>query len=205
VVGSGDELCGPLSALFQAVAYHLRTVGHLLFQPLFTESLCGDQLFASSPFSSAQSTLSSLLHVLFSSLFIIQGFFVSVFVFCRSGVSLSRGLCWFIPGVAVVILHATYFLTCWSVSPKQVWSWHLVAQEPSCFLSVTWHVEALYWLGVQWCQNPVSSWWFFSANCDSSISARFLIYRVPTVCFLPLVTILDPPCPSLLKKTFLFD
>jgi hypothetical protein len=28
------------------------------------------------------------------------------------------------------------------MSSKQVWSQHLVAQEPSCFLSVTWHGEA---------------------------------------------------------------
>jgi hypothetical protein len=65
------------------------------------------------------------------------------------GVSLSGGLCWFIPGVAVGILHASYLLTCWSASPKQVWSWHLAAWEPSCFLSITCCGEALYGLGVQ--------------------------------------------------------
>jgi hypothetical protein len=31
---------------------------------------------------------------------------------------------------------------------KQVWSQHLLAWEPSWFLSVTWHGEALYRLGV---------------------------------------------------------
>jgi hypothetical protein len=65
------------------------------------------------------------------------------------GISLFRGLCWLIPGVAVGILHATYLLTCLSASPKQVWSWHLVAREPYCFLSVTWHGEALYMLRVR--------------------------------------------------------
>jgi hypothetical protein len=35
------------------------------------------------------------------------------------------------------------------MSPKQLWSWHLVAQQPSCFLSLTWHGGALYGLGVQ--------------------------------------------------------
>jgi hypothetical protein len=35
------------------------------------------------------------------------------------------------------------------MSPKQVWSWHLVALDPSYFLSVVWHRETLYWLGVQ--------------------------------------------------------
>jgi hypothetical protein len=59
---------------------------------------------------------------LFSYLFIIQlGFFWG------AGVSLSMGLCWFIPGVAVGILYDAYLLTCWSASPKQVWSRHLAA------------------------------------------------------------------------------
>jgi hypothetical protein len=87
-----------------------------------------------------QNTLPSLLCVLFSSSFIIHTFC------CVTGVSLFRGLCWFIPGIAVGIPHAAYLLTCWSVSPIYVWSLHLVAQEPFCFLSVTWHGEDLYWL-----------------------------------------------------------
>jgi hypothetical protein len=33
--------------------------------------------------------------------------------------------------------------------PKQVWSQHLEVQQLSCFLSVTWHGEAFYGLGVQ--------------------------------------------------------
>jgi hypothetical protein len=88
---------------------------------------------------------------LFSSFFIIQVFFFVflVFFFAWRGVTLSRGLCCFIPGVAVGIPHAAYLLTCWSASPKQVWSQHLSAWEPSWFLSVTWHGEALYRLGFQ--------------------------------------------------------
>jgi hypothetical protein len=88
------------------------------------------------------------LRVLFSSLFVIQyfeGFFVcfGVVFFCRVGVRLCRGLCWFIPGVAVGIPHATCFLTCWFASPKQVWSQHSAAWEPSCFSSGMWHGESL--------------------------------------------------------------
>jgi hypothetical protein len=41
-----------------------------------------------------------------------------------------------------------HLLVC-QMSPKQVWSQHLAAREPSCFLSVTWLGEALYWLGFQ--------------------------------------------------------
>jgi hypothetical protein len=55
------------------------------------------------------------------------------FVFARWG-QFVQGLCWFIPGVAVGVPRATYLLTGWSVSPKQVWSPHLAAWEPSCFL-----------------------------------------------------------------------
>jgi hypothetical protein len=81
-----------------------------------------------------QSTPPPLLHVPFSSLFIIQAFYF--YFFAGQGVSLSRGLCWLIPGVAMGVPHVTYLLTCWSASPKQVWSWHLAVQEPSCFLSL---------------------------------------------------------------------
>jgi hypothetical protein len=35
------------------------------------------------------------------------------------------------------------------MSPKQVWSQCLVVQEPSCFLSVTWHGDAYHELGFQ--------------------------------------------------------
>jgi hypothetical protein len=32
---------------------------------------------------------------------------------------------------------------------QETWSWHLVVQEPYCFLSVTRHEETLHTLGVQ--------------------------------------------------------
>jgi hypothetical protein len=75
--------------------------------------------------------------------------FSFVLFFCGAWVSLSRGLYWLIPGVAVGILHAAYLLTYWSASAKQVWSRHLAVWEPSYFLSVMWHGEALYRLVVQ--------------------------------------------------------
>jgi hypothetical protein len=135
-----------------------------------------------------QSTLPPLLGVLFSCLFIIQ----VVFPFCRAGVSLSRGLCWFIPGVAVRVPRAAYLLTCWPASPRQVWSWCWQCRSPRGF-SAQRGVENLcvgWGFGSQGC---ASSWWFFCAKCGSSISARFLIYGAHAICFLPLVSILDPP------------
>jgi hypothetical protein len=110
----------------------------LPFQSLFTEKFA----WRSAPCSSSllqcvQSTPLPLLSVPLQ--FLV---YYSV-LFCGAGVSLSRGLCCFIPGVAEGILHAAYLLTCWSASPKHVWSWCLKVQEPSCFLSVMWRGEAL--------------------------------------------------------------
>jgi hypothetical protein len=84
LTGSGDVLCGMLPALFQAVTYHWPAVSLLTFQSLFTESLHGDQLLALPQFSGTLTAPCPLCCVLvFSSLFIVQFFFVSVF--CRAG------------------------------------------------------------------------------------------------------------------------
>jgi hypothetical protein len=40
------------------------------------------------------------------------------------------------------------------------------------------------------CPSFAYSWWFFSAKCGSSISARFQNYGAHAVGYLPLVTIL---------------
>jgi hypothetical protein len=84
---------------------------------------------------------------LFHSSLIIQFLFL---FFVRLGVSLSRGLSWFIPELSVGILCVTYLLTCWSAGCLQE-GLELASggTEPSCFLSVTWCGEALYGLGVQ--------------------------------------------------------
>jgi hypothetical protein len=116
---------------------------------------------------------------------------IQVFFFFRVRVSLSRGLCWFIPGVAVGTLLVAYLLTCWSVSPKQVWSQCLEAWEPSWFLSVRWHGEALCRLGVWGVRVLLILGGFFLPSVAPTFSAKFLIYRSHAVCFLPLVAILD--------------
>jgi hypothetical protein len=56
--------------------------------------------------------------------------------------------------------------------------------------NVAW--RSFVWAGGSGCWSLDSSWFFFSAKCGSSISARFFIYRVHTVCFCTLVAILDP-------------
>jgi hypothetical protein len=78
------------------------------------------------------------------------------------------------------------------MSPKQIWSWHLVVREPSHFLTVTWCREALYGLGVQGVEALIPLGGFFSVKCGSSVSARFFIHGAHAVCFCNLVGILGP-------------
>jgi hypothetical protein len=92
--------------------------------------------------------------------------------------------------LAVGILHATYLLTCWSVSPKQVRSQCLVAQEPSWFLCIMWHGEAMCRLGVL-SVGVLLLLGCFSCQVWLHVSVRLLLYRAHTICFFPLVTILD--------------
>jgi hypothetical protein len=139
LTGSGDELCGLLPALFQAVAYHHLLSALLPFQPLFIESSCGDQLLASPSFSGVLlATLPLCCVLVFSSLFsVLFSFFFSFFV--GQGVSLPRGLCLFIPRVTGEIPHDAWCSSVWYVEclPSRfgadVWQWW----EPSYFLSVT--------------------------------------------------------------------
>jgi hypothetical protein len=162
---------------------------HLSFQALFTESSWGDQLLVLPPFSGALRAPCPLCCVfLFSFLFIIQVFFF----FAEWGISLSRGLCWFIPGVAVGIPRAAYLLTllvCVSQAVLELGSGGAGALLFSqC--EVVW--RSFVRAGGSGCWS-FASCWLFSAKCSSSISAKFLIYRAHTVFFLPLVAILDHP------------
>jgi hypothetical protein len=128
---------------------------HLLWQAYLLKVRLG-----ACPFSFVRSTQGapSFCYVSFS----VPCCFNSVFfVFPREGLRLSRGLGWFIPGVAIGIPHAVYLLTCWSESPKQGRSQHLVAWEASWFLHIVWCGEVMCRLGAQGCQNFASSWWYF--------------------------------------------
>jgi hypothetical protein len=140
VVASGDKLCGLLSAIFQATAHHPPTVslsaflGFVYWKIMWRSAPCSSPL---PPTPSAAGPFQFLVY---------YGVFCFV---CGVGVSLSRGLCWFIPGVTVGISHDAYLFTWWSASPKQVWSQCLVAWELSCFLSVMWCGEALFRMAVR--------------------------------------------------------
>jgi hypothetical protein len=182
---SANELCGPLSILFQAVAYHLPAVEPSAF-PVFVYW----KFLAPTPFSSLLTAPCPLCCVfLFSSLLIIQIFFA------RWGVSLPRGLCWFIPGVAVGILICS---PVGLLDVSQV-GLELVSGGMGALLfsqcNVAW--RSFVWVGGSGCWSFDSSWCFICGKCGSSVSARFLIYRAH-ICFCTLVAILDPP-------TVLFD
>jgi hypothetical protein len=145
LTGSGDELFGPLSALFQAAAYHLPAVSPSAFQPLFTESSWRSAPCSSPLLQCTRSTPSPLCCVLvFSSLFIQLFFFLqgrgqsvlgAMLVYPRGG---WENTTWCL------------VLTCWSAEclPSRYGAgswWH---RQPTCSLSVTWHGEAFHVLGV---------------------------------------------------------
>jgi hypothetical protein len=116
--------------------------------------------------------------------------FSLLFSFFFPGVSLPRGLGWFIPGVAVGMPCDAWCSPVWlakclpSRFGARIWWW----QQPSCFLSVTWCGEAR---GSR-CQDFDSPWCFISTKYGSRISARFLIHGAHAVWFCALVAILDP-------------
>jgi hypothetical protein len=69
--------------------------------------------------------------------FLVLSFLLSFFVGGGQEVNLSKGLCWFIPGVAVGILHAAYLLSVGLLDVSQAdLDWRLVTWAPSCFLGV---------------------------------------------------------------------
>jgi hypothetical protein len=107
LTGSGDKFCGPLPALFQAAAYHPPAIIPSAF-PVF---VYWKFLWRSAPCFSFPSlvclqhpTPSASCSFLFPCL-LFSFFFFFFFFFVEQGFSLSRGLCWFIPGVAMRIPH----------------------------------------------------------------------------------------------------
>jgi hypothetical protein len=173
------------------VAHPLPIVSWLLFQSLFTESSHGEHLLAPPPFSGALRAPCPL----FCESFSVPGL---SFSFCFH-FGFLQGRSQSVQGTMLVYPKGGYRSTACCLfahllvaSPKQVWSQCLVAEEPSWFLSVTWHGEALCWLEVWGVRVLLILGVFFPAMCGSSVSARFLIYRAHAVCFLPLVTIFDP-------------
>jgi hypothetical protein len=183
LTGSGNEFCRLLSALYQAVAYYPPTAspsafpGFVYWKFPWRSAPCTFPLLWW-----AQSTLPPLPHVLFSSLFITQ-VFVWLFLWGRD--QSAQGLCWFIPGVAVGILHAAYLLTCWAASPQA--GLEPVSDSTEALLfsqcKVAW--RSCVPAGGSGCQSFHSSWCYFSAKCGSSIAAKFWTYRAHAFLLFP--------------------
>jgi hypothetical protein len=140
------------------------------------------------------STLSPLLCVSFQFLVYSVVCFV---LFCGVGVSLPRGLCWFILGVAGGIpCDAWCSPVGLLMSPKQVWSLCLARQEPSCFLSVTWCGEAFHGLRIQGVKVSFFLVLYFHQVWHQHLSKIFDL-QSSCVCFCTLVTILNPQVKAL--------
>jgi hypothetical protein len=187
--GSGDELCGLLTALFQAMSYHLPVVGPSAFPGfVYWKFLWRYTPCSSSLFWCSYSTLPPQLHVPFQFLVYYSGFFFlsggeSV---CPGGYAgLSQGWLWEYCMMLV--------LTCWSA--RCLPSRCLPASDRMGALLVSqcnmvW--GSFVWAGGSGCQGIDFSCCFFCpVKSGSSISARFLNYRAHAVCFCTLVVILD--------------
>jgi hypothetical protein len=167
------------------------------FQPLFTESLHGDQLLVSPHFSDALRAHPPLLCVSFQFLFYCSVFFVFFFFFCRARGPSAQGAMLIYSRVTGGILHDA-----WS-SPVDLLNFSQTGLEPATggTEAPLFYLCNMAWRSFPWargsgCQSFDVFWCFISAKCGSSISAMFLIYRPHAVCFCSLVTILDPPsCP----------
>jgi hypothetical protein len=161
----------------------------LPFQSLFTESLHKDQLLALPPcpvlseHPTPHATCSISVPCLFIYLFFLQGRGQSI-----QGAKLvyPRDSC----GDTMFHLFA-HLLVCISQAGLEPTSDSTGALLFSQY-NVVW--RSFVQARGSGCQGSDSSWWFFfSAKYGSSISAKFLIYGAHTVCFCPLVPILDPP------------
>jgi hypothetical protein len=159
----------------------------LLLQASFTKCSHGEQLLVLPHFSGALRAPAPSAICPFQFLVNYSGFF-----FCGAGVTLSRGLCWFIQGW---LWEYQVPLICSSVCLPLPSGFGSVGTLQVSQCNIAWRsfVQARG-LG---CQSFAFSWCFFSAKCGSSISVRFLIFGAHIVCFLPPFAILDP-----LMKTF---
>jgi hypothetical protein len=185
LTGSGDELCGLISALFQAAAHHPPTVS-LSLQALFTESSHGDQLLAFPPFSGAVACQPVYLSrlCLLKVPTEISSFLLPPSPVCSENPTLSAACSFSVPCLLFSFCFA-YFLqgrgqslqvamlvyprgSCENITclclPSRFEASIWVAWEPSCFLSVTWHGKALYRLVVQGVRVLILVGGFFLPN-----------------------------------------
>jgi hypothetical protein len=168
LTGSGDELCGLLTALFQAVAYHCPLSALLPFQSLITESSCGVQLLAPPPFSSALRAPCPLCCMSFQ---LLLYYSVVFSVECAQSVQgamlvYPRGSC----GNTMCHLFA-HLLVCVS---QAGWSHVMQLGRPSVFLAQL-SVEKICMGWGLGCQSFDSSWRFFLPSVALCLSKIFYL------------------------------
>jgi hypothetical protein len=161
LTGLGDDLCGLLPPLLQAVAYHPPTVDLPAFPVVCLLVVHVEISSLSFPASLVLfwSSCPFCFVLVFSLLFIIQFFFYR-------GVSLPRGLCWFILGVEGILFGLPNVSQA-GLEPHLVSVAHLFSQ-----CNVAWRSFLL--ARGSGCGSFDFSRCFISAKCGSSISARFL-------------------------------
>jgi hypothetical protein len=156
---------------------------HLPFQSLFTETLSGDQLFAPPPSVCSEHPVPSAM-CSFSVPCLLFSFFVGQRSVCPGGsAGLSQGWLW----ENCVPLVCSPFGLCLQAGLEPASGSMGALLFSQCNVAWRSFVQA----GDSGCWSFDSSWWFFSAKCGSSVSAKFLIYGAHAVCLCPLVTILD--------------
>jgi hypothetical protein len=177
----GAAIC-PISG---SVVHLPPTASQLLLWALLPESLCGELPLPPSPVCSKHSTLSAACPFLFL-------IYYSVLFFLRGGGQSVQGAILVYPrggcGNTVCCLFA-HLLVCIAQAGLEPSSSEGILLFSQC--NIAW--RSFLWVGGSGCQSFAYSWWSFSAKCGSSITERFLIYGAHTVCFLPLVAILDLP------------
>jgi hypothetical protein len=173
LTGSRDELCGPLSALFHAAAYHQLIVGPFIFPVFVYWKFTWRSAPCPSPFSSALRALRPLCCMfLFSSLFIIQ-VFLFCFLFLQSkGQTVQeamlvypRGSC----GNITCCLFA-HLLVCISHAGLEAASGSMgTLLFSQC--NMAW--RRFVWAGGSGCQSFDSSWWFFLPSVAPASQQNF--------------------------------
>jgi hypothetical protein len=186
---SGDELCGPLPALFQAAAYHQPAVGPSAFPACVYWKFTWRSPPCHFLFPRALPATPSLFCVLvFISLLNVQdfGFFRRVNSVC------SGRVCWLIPGMAGGIPCDAW---CSPVGLPNVSQAGLkpASSGAAALLFSQYNVvwRSFLWARGSGCQSFDSSWCFISAKCGSNVSEKFWSLRAHTVCFCALIAILD--------------
>jgi hypothetical protein len=176
-----ESSCIELPALF----YSGKACHRLLLQVLLTESLHRELPISPSPVCSKHPALSVVCPFLF--LVYYSLFFEGQGLVCPGAILVyPRGGCG--NTACHLFIHLLVCISQAGLEPVSGSTGALLFSQ--CNMAWRSFVRAGGRLG---CQSFAYSWWSFFAKRGSSVSERVLIYRGHTVCFLPLVNILDPP------------